>query len=67
MNRVNPKYVLRNHLAQIAIDNAMLGDYSEMARLAELLRRPYDEQPGMEAYAAEPPDYMRNIEVSCSS
>ncbi|QXP88602.1 YdiU family protein [Methylococcus capsulatus] len=67
MNRVNPKYVLRNHLAQIAIDKAMLGDYSEVARLAELLRRPYDEQPDMEAYAAEPPDYMRNIEVSCSS
>ncbi|WP_367027432.1 protein adenylyltransferase SelO [Methylococcus sp. ANG] len=67
MNRVNPKYVLRNHLAQIAIDKAMLGDYSEVAKLAELLRRPYDEQPDMEAYAAEPPDYMRNIEVSCSS
>ncbi|UZR28265.1 protein adenylyltransferase SelO [Methylococcus mesophilus] len=67
MNRVNPKYVLRNHLAQIAIDRAMLGDYSEVAKLTGLLRRPYDEQPDMEAYAAEPPDYMRNIEVSCSS
>ncbi|MDD2767523.1 MAG: YdiU family protein [Methylococcus sp.] len=67
MNRVNPKYVLRNHLAQIAIDKAQLGDYSEVATLAELLRHPYDEQPEMENYAAEPPDYMRNIEVSCSS
>ncbi|MGY6217637.1 protein adenylyltransferase SelO [Methylolobus aquaticus] len=67
MNRVNPKYVLRNHLAQAAIEKAEAGDYSEIAVLFELLRRPYADQAGMEAYAAEPPVDRRDIEVSCSS
>jgi uncharacterized protein YdiU (UPF0061 family) len=67
MNRVNPKYVLRNHLAQAAILKAQSGDFSEVDRLMKLLRRPYDEQPEMESYAAEPPAGLRHIEVSCSS
>jgi uncharacterized protein YdiU (UPF0061 family) len=67
MNRVNPKYVLRNHLAQAAIDKAESGDYSEIERLMCILSNPYDEQPGMESYAAEPPPDQRHIEVSCSS
>jgi uncharacterized protein YdiU (UPF0061 family) len=67
MNRVNPKYVLRNHLAQAAIDKATLGDHAEIATLMQVLSHPYDEQPGMEFYAAEPPDDQRHIEVSCSS
>ncbi|MBS1211535.1 MAG: hypothetical protein H6R26_151 [Proteobacteria bacterium] len=67
MNRVNPQYVLRNHLAQAAVEKAEAGDYGEIGRLLELLRRPYEEQAGMEAYAAEPPEELRHIEVSCSS
>lgn len=68
MRRVNPKYILRNHLAEIAIRRAAdHRDYSEIERLHRLLMRPYDEQPGFEAYAAEPPDWARQIEVSCSS
>jgi uncharacterized protein YdiU (UPF0061 family) len=67
MNRVNPNYVLRNHLAQAAIEKAEAGDPSEIGVLFELLRRPYDDQEGMDAYAAEPPADLRNIEVSCSS
>ncbi|OGU22885.1 MAG: hypothetical protein A2580_12010 [Hydrogenophilales bacterium RIFOXYD1_FULL_62_11] len=67
MNRVNPKYVLRNHLAQAAIDRALNGDDSEVATLMRLLSRPYDEQPGMERYAAAPPDALRHLEISCSS
>lgn len=68
MNRVNPKYVLRNYLAQTAIRKAVENrDYSEIDRLLELLRRPFDEQPAMEAYAAAPPDWAQHIEVSCSS
>ncbi len=67
MNRVNPKYVLRNHLAQAAIEKAQQGDASEIDRLMKLLRRPFDEQPGMEAYFAEPPPSARQISVSCSS
>jgi uncharacterized protein YdiU (UPF0061 family) len=68
MRRVNPKYILRNHLAEIAIRRAADDrDYSEVNRLHALLTRPFDEQPEFEAYAAEPPDWARKIEVSCSS
>ncbi|WP_256438510.1 YdiU family protein [Methylococcus sp. EFPC2] len=67
MNRVNPKYVLRNHLAQRAIEQAEQGDYAELAVLMSLFRRPYDEQPELESYAEEPPADQCSIEVSCSS
>jgi uncharacterized protein YdiU (UPF0061 family) len=68
MRAVNPKYILRNHLAEIAIRRATdERDYSEINRLHALLARPFDEQPEYEAYAAEPPDWARKIEVSCSS
>nr|WP_254699905.1 YdiU family protein [Trinickia violacea] len=67
MNRVNPKYVLRNHLAETAIRRAKEKDFSEVERLAAVLRRPFDEQPEYEAYAALPPDWAGSLEVSCSS
>lgn len=67
MNAVNPKYVLRNHLAQAAIEQAESGNYEEIDRLFKLLSRPFDEQPEMETYAAEPPASAKHIEVSCSS
>jgi len=67
MNRVNPKFVLRNHLAETAIRRAKEKDYSELERLAAVLRRPFDEQPENEAYAALPPDWAGSLEVSCSS
>jgi uncharacterized protein YdiU (UPF0061 family) len=67
MNRINPKYVLRNHLAQAAIAQAEAGDDAEIAKLMRLLKRPYDEQPEQDAYAAAPPEELRHIEVSCSS
>ena len=67
MNRVNPKYVLRNHLLQTAIEQAEHGVDSEVGRLFELLSRPFDEQPDLESYAAQPPDWARELSVSCSS
>jgi serine/tyrosine/threonine adenylyltransferase len=67
MNRVNPKYVLRNHLAENAIKAAAQKDFSEVARLLDVLRHPYDEQPQYEAYAGLPPDWASDLEVSCSS
>jgi uncharacterized protein YdiU (UPF0061 family) len=68
MRAVNPKYILRNHLAEVAIRRAAdERDYSEINRLHRLLTRPFDEQAENEAYAAEPPDWARQIEVSCSS
>jgi uncharacterized protein YdiU (UPF0061 family) len=67
MNRVNPKFVLRNHLAETAIRRAKEKDFSEVERLAAVLRRPFDEQPEHEAYAGLPPDWASSLEVSCSS
>ena len=67
MRRVNPVYVLRNHLAEVAIRQAQRGDDSEVQRLHRLLQRPFDEQPGCEAEADFPPDWAQSIEVSCSS
>ena len=67
MKRVSPKFVLRNHLADVAIQAARAGDFSEVDRLATLLRRPFDEQVENESYAAFPPEWAQSIEVSCSS
>jgi serine/tyrosine/threonine adenylyltransferase len=68
MDAVNPKYILRNYLAQIAIDKASNEqDFSEIDRLLVLLKNPFSEQPEMEAYAAAPPDWAERIQVSCSS
>jgi hypothetical protein len=68
MDAVNPKYILRNYLAQNAIEMAeKQRDFSEIDRLLDLLGRPFDEQPEMESYAAAPPEWARQIEVSCSS
>ncbi len=67
MDAVNPKYVLRNYLAQVAIDKAQQNDYAEIARLLAVLERPFDEQPENDAYAALPPDWASHLEVSCSS
>jgi uncharacterized protein YdiU (UPF0061 family) len=67
MHAVNPKYVLRNYLAQVAIEKAGKKDFSEIARLLAVLEKPFDEQPENEAYAALPPDWASHLEVSCSS
>ena len=67
MNRVNPKFVLRNHLAQTAIETAQAGDFSEVERLLQVLEHPFDEQPVHTAYADHPPAWAQQIEVSCSS
>ncbi len=67
MNRVNPKFILRNHLAQTAIERAQQGDFSEVERLLKVLERPFDEQPEHAAYADHPPVWANQIEISCSS
>ncbi|KAH0888133.1 hypothetical protein HID58_050562 [Brassica napus] len=70
MDSVNPKYILRNYLCQSAIDAAEQGDFSEVNNLLRLMKRPYDEQPGMEKYARLPPAWAYRPGVcmlSCSS
>jgi len=67
MKRVNPKYILRNHLAEDAIRAARDGDFTATQRLLQVLEHPFDEQPEHEAYAGFPPDWARRLEISCSS
>lgn len=67
MDRTNPKYVLRNYLAQAAIEKAQKKDFKEVATLLAILEHPFDEQPEHERYAALPPDWASQLEVSCSS
>ncbi|WP_372523925.1 YdiU family protein [Sulfuricaulis sp.] len=67
MRSVNPKYVLRNYLAQMVIEKAERGDYAEIDRLLTILHAPFEDHPSMTQYADPPPDGARQIEVSCSS
>lgn len=67
MLRCNPKYILRNYLAQNAIEAAQRHDFSEIEKLRRVLSNPFDEQPENETYADLPPDWARDISVSCSS
>jgi uncharacterized protein YdiU (UPF0061 family) len=71
MRRANPKYVLRNYLAQQAIEALEQGDASVIERLMGVLKHPYDEQPEEEAFAGRRPEWARNkpgcSALSCSS
>lgn len=67
MRAVNPKYLLRNYLAQRAIERAEAGDYSEIDRLLSLVQAPFEDHPDHEAYATAPPESGKHLSISCSS
>ncbi len=67
MNAVNPRYVLRNWLAEQAIRAARDGDFAELRALQDCLADPYTERAECARFAALPPDWARQLEVSCSS
>jgi serine/tyrosine/threonine adenylyltransferase len=67
MNQVNPKYILRQHLAHQAITLSQQGDHSMTQRLHACLTHPFDEQPECEEFAQLPPDWATHLAVSCSS
>lgn len=65
MNKVNPKYVLRNYMAQLAIDKADKDDFSLVNELYQMLKNPYAEQPEYQQWFAKRPDWARD-KVGCS-
>lgn len=68
MLQTNPKFILRNYMAEIAIKKARdEQDYSEIDALMQLMQAPYDEHPEYAHYAGHPPDWAQSLSVSCSS
>jgi len=67
MRQSNPKFILRNHIAQTVIEKAQNGNYAEIDALLKVLQKPFDEQPEMERFNTPPPANSQRVAVSCSS
>jgi uncharacterized protein YdiU (UPF0061 family) len=67
MLKVNPKFILRNHLGELAIRQAKTGDFSMVNDLCDVLQHPFEEHPTFEAWAGLAPEWASSIEISCSS
>ncbi|AJR08516.1 YdiU family protein [Photobacterium gaetbulicola] len=67
MRSTNPKFILRNYLAQQAIELAEKGDFSMIEQLLAILQHPFDEHPEFDAFAKRPPEWGKKLEISCSS
>jgi uncharacterized protein YdiU (UPF0061 family) len=67
MLRTNPAVVLRNHLGELAIRAAQVGDFAPLAQLQSALDTPFDEPLANPHFTALPPDWAQGIEISCSS
>jgi uncharacterized protein YdiU (UPF0061 family) len=67
MDRVNPLYIPRNHQVEAALTAATAGDLEPLHRLLDVLARPFDERPGLEAYAAPPPAGRGAYQTFCGT
>jgi len=67
MNESNPRYVLRNYLAEEAIQKAEVGDFSEVKQLLAALERPFEENSSFDHYTRRPTKSACHLRVSCSS
>jgi uncharacterized protein YdiU (UPF0061 family) len=67
MTRANPKFVLRNYLAQEAIQDAEKSDFTKLKNLLKVLKNPYEENSEFEDFANAPPEWGKKLEISCSS
>jgi len=67
MDAVNPKFILRNYMAQEVIDSAEESEHSMIEQLLEILSKPYTEHPEFDRYADKAPEWAKNLEISCSS
>ena len=67
MLKINPKYILKNHIIQGAIENAIVGDFSKIDELLFLAHNPFDEHHDLEHLCKTAPQSIRNIKLSCSS
>ena len=67
MAQANPKFVLRNYLAQEAIQDAEKSDFTRLIKLLEVLKNPYAENPEYDDFAKAPPEWGKKLEISCSS
>ena len=67
MLRTNPKYILRNHLGELAIRQAKQGNFAMVQDLLQVLQSPFDEHPSHDAWSGLAPEWASSIEISCSS
>jgi uncharacterized protein YdiU (UPF0061 family) len=67
IKKSNPKFILRNYLLQQAIKKAENGDFSEVLKLQKIMIKPFDEQKELEDYAKTPPNWAKELQISCSS
>lgn len=67
MNSSNPQYILRNYLAQEAIQAAEIGDFSALNLLIEVLKKPYVKNENYNKFSEAPPEWANKLEISCSS
>jgi uncharacterized protein YdiU (UPF0061 family) len=67
MLRVNPKFVLRNHLGELAIRRAKSGDFAMIQDLLNVLHTPFDEHAQFESWAGFAPEWASSLDISCSS